>query len=177
MQPGGGVLIIAQESYIVIMLEEVFHNCWVPQKFPDKEVAMSTEVQAMSIQTIEMGVTGPDDVNRMFVTNGMIKTHFVLDANMSATTLSDTKTYAALVGPPLGGGQFRRAIAIASIKNIYSEYLSGSRVGWEIVEVEADFDDEHDRVELRVTVHLQATRATILIEDIAFQATILAKMD
>lgn len=138
---------------------------------------MSTEVQAMSIQTIEMGVSGPDDVNRMFVTNGMIKTHFVIDANMSATTLSETKTYAALVGPPLGGGQFRRAIAIASIKNIYGEYLSGSRVGWEIEEVEADFDDEHDRVELRITVHLQATRATILIEDIAFQATILAKVE
>lgn len=137
---------------------------------------MPTRKLATNVQTIEVGVTGPEDANRMFITTGMIKPNFVI-RNFTGITKGDTETYTALIDPPLGGGQFRRSIAIAAFKTTHGSFTSGSNVGWSIREVEADFDDESAKVELRVTIQLSATNAGITIEDISFQVTTLAKVE
>lgn len=131
---------------------------------------------AHDVQAIEIGVTGPGDVNRMYITTGMIKPNFVV-IESTGITKSNNETFTALVGPHFGGGQFRRAIAIASVKSTYCSLTSASRIGWSIREVEADFDDEYAQVELRITIHLHATYATINIEDISFQVTTLARVE
>lgn len=139
---------------------------------------MPVRETAQSEQTIEVGVTGPAGANRMFITTGHIRPNFSVSGTTEGVIGSKEETFTVLLNPPLGGGQFRRAIATAAVRAIYIGHRTGgSDASWELREVEADFDDESARVELRITVKLAATKATINIETISFQVTSLARVE
>ena len=131
---------------------------------------------AQNVQILEVGVTGPDGANRMFITRGTIKSNYGI-RNFTGITKGDSETYTVLINPALGGGQFRRAIATAAFNTTHGSFSPGSNVTWSIREVEADYDDESTKVELRVTIQLAATNAAMTIEDISFHVTTLAKVE
>ena len=96
------------------------------------------------------GLTGPDGANRMFITSG----HAV---DLTSTDPGPTQEFAGLIEPVLNPGQFRRAIAMASPVDIAVEQepataanpapLVSARLS--IDSVEADWDDETGKVQLR----------------------------
>jgi hypothetical protein len=88
-----------------------------------------------------------------------------------------TETWTFLVGPPLTRFQFHRAIGtvsvalqIASVQNTPREFTVN------IHSVEADWDDENQRVNMRIGIGLITTGATVTITQIRYWLAILAQM-
>ena len=81
------------------------------------------------------------------------------------------------MGPTLTRGQFYRAIAAASVasqgvskRGVPSDYTV------QINSVEADWDDESERVEVRVELFLSSSRATVNVNQLRYWVTILAQI-
>ena len=81
------------------------------------------------------------------------------------------------MGPTLTHGQFYRAIASASVasqevskRGVPSEYMV------QIKSVEADWDDESERVEVRVELFLSSNRADVNIDQLRYWVAILAQI-
>jgi hypothetical protein len=105
-------------------------------------------------QSLEVGVTGPEPANRMFIIAGARETNVAALPSSPHTK----ETVVALVGPVLTREQFVRAIATASIASstwglgsTHSAVMSAA-----VASVGADFDDESGRTELRVEIDLEA---------------------
>ena len=125
-------------------------------------------------QILEAVVAGPDGANRLFTVTGA--------ANVQILTRGDTDdpvtpTWTFLVGPALTHTQFYRAIASASVasqgvskRGVPSDYTV------QISSVEADWDDESERVEVRVEIFLSSNRATVDINQLRYWVTILAQI-
>src|SRR5207248_10993850 len=98
-------------------------------------------------QVLEAVVTGPDGANRLFTCTG------IADLQMSLTRTQEetTETWTFLVGPTLPRPQFYRASGTASV-SLQTVDIQGAPAGCtvHVVSVEADDDDECDRVESRL---------------------------
>ncbi len=133
-------------------------------------------------QTMEVVVTGPDGANRMIICTGKMLLNFsAFDNTAGGSGVTQKETFTALIEPQLAAGQFRRAIAIASLANIsYFDNDPTQRDGshWSIEEAQADFDDESGQVELRVAVMLRprGIGSSARIDEISFQVTTLAAL-
>jgi hypothetical protein len=107
------------------------------------------EVENQQSVVVE-GLTGPDGANRMFITSG----HAI---DLTSTDPGPTQEFSGFIEPVLSSGQFRRAIAIASPVDIAVEQESGTAPNppplvsarLSIDAVEADWDDESGKVQLR----------------------------
>src|SRR5438128_4615595 len=97
-------------------------------------------------QLIEAVVAGPDGANRLFTVTGAANVGILVSANQQ-----QIQTWTFLVGPTFTRGQFYRAIGAASVssQNVNIQTAPGSFVV-QINSVEADWDDESGRVEVRV---------------------------
>ena len=125
-------------------------------------------------QILEAVVAGPDGANRLFTVTGA--------ANVQILTRGDTDdpvtpTWTFLVGPALTHTQFYRAIASASVasqgvskRGVPSDYTV------QIKSVEADWDDESERVEVRVELFLSSNRADVSINQLRYWVAILAQI-
>jgi hypothetical protein len=85
------------------------------------------------------------------------------------------ETFTFLIGPTLAAGQFQRATASASFAG-YMVYVdsAGGYHGMDFVSIEADWDDESGKTEMRVEVRAQAgTGARVQPQKIGFLATVL----
>jgi hypothetical protein len=103
-------------------------------------------------------------------------------ANVQILTSGDTDdpvtpTWTFLVGPTLTHAQFYRAIASASVasqgvskRGVPSDYTV------QIKSVEADWDDESERVEVRVELFLSSNRADVNINQLRYWVAILAQI-
>jgi hypothetical protein len=109
------------------------------------EKADVLDLQSVSVE----GLVGPSGADRMYVTVGVAR----------VVASPDPVTYSALIEPRLEPGQFRRAIATAS--------LAAAGGALAISDVQADWDDESEMVELRFT-------ATGNAQAIAFQVLTFA---
>ena len=106
--------------------------------------------QIQNLQQIDVLVAGPDDANHLFIINGQFDTSLAIGSQ--GTNFGTAKdTFSVLIGPKLANRQFVRAIATASIvKTQIANIASGGFASWNIVDVDADWDDESGQVELRV---------------------------
>lgn len=128
---------------------------------------------AQNERVIEAVVSGPGEANRLFTVTGQAATPMTLDADSI-----DAQTFTFLVGPALPAGQFLSATASASFAG-HVVMVDGAPTwhGMDFLSVEADWDDESGRTEIRVEIRLQtATGARLQLGLIGFSATVLAAL-
>jgi hypothetical protein len=133
--------------------------------------AMPT-TDAIGEQVIEAVVAGPDGANRLFTVIG------AANLSIQATRQQRTiETWTFLVGPTLTRSQFHRAIGTASIASqIVSVQTPPREFTVNVHSVEADWDDENQRVKVRVEIGVMSNGATVEITQIRYWAAILAQM-
>ena len=133
--------------------------------------AMPT-TDAIGEQVIEAVVAGPDGANRLFTVIG------AANLSIQATRQQRTiETWTFLVGPTLTRLQFHRAIGTASIASqIVSVQTPPREFTVNIHSVEADWDDENQRVKMRVEIGVMSNGATVEITQIRYWVAILAQM-
>jgi hypothetical protein len=127
-------------------------------------------------QILEAVVAGPDGANRLFTVTGAANVQILASSNLDdPNPVNPTWTF--LVGPTLTRGQLCRAIATASVasqevskRGVPSDYTV------QIKSVEANWDDESERVEVRVELFLSTNRAIVNINQLRYWVTILAQI-
>jgi hypothetical protein len=124
-------------------------------------------------QVLEAAVSGPDGANRLFTCTGVANVQMSLGRKQGQIT----ETWTFFVGPTLTRAQFYRAIGTASI-SLQTMDILGAPAGFtvHIVSVEADWDDESERVEVRVEVLLRSSLTTVNIDQLRYWVTILAQI-
>ena len=124
-------------------------------------------------QVLEAVVTGPDGANRLFTCTGIAN----VQMSLTRTQEQATETWTFLVGPTLPRPQFYRAIGTASV-SLQTVDIQGAPAGFtvHVVSVEADWDDESERVEVRVEVLLSSDMIGVNINQLRYWVTILAQM-
>jgi hypothetical protein len=133
--------------------------------------AMPT-TDAIGEQVIEAVVAGPDGANRLFTIIGAA--NVCIEATREQRT---TETWTFLVGPPLSRLQFHRAIGTASVASqIVSVQTPPREFTVNVHSVEADWDDENQKVKVRVEIGVISNGATIEITQIRYWVAILAQM-
>jgi len=133
--------------------------------------AMPT-TDAIGEQVIEAVVAGPDGANRLFTVIG------AANLSIQATRQQRTiETWTFLVGPTLTRLQFHRAIGTASVASqIVSVQTPPREFTVNVHSVEADWDDENQRVKVRVEIGVMSDGATVKITQIRYWVAILAQM-
>jgi len=124
-------------------------------------------------QVLEAVVSGPDRANRLFICTGIANVQMSLGRDQEQIT----ETWTFFVGPNLTRTQFYRAIGTASVSFQTMDIL-GAPAGFtvQIVSIEADWDDESERVEVRVEVLLSSSLTSIDITQLRYWVTILAQI-
>ena len=130
------------------------------------------ETDAIGEQVIEAVVAGPDGANRLFTVTG------AADLSIQATRQQrTTETWTFFVGPTLTRLQFHRAIGTASVASqIVSVQTAPREFTVNIHSIEADWDDENQRVKVRVEIGVIANGTTVTITQIRYWVAILAQM-
>jgi hypothetical protein len=127
---------------------------------------------AIGEQVIEAVVAGPDGANRLFTVTG------AADVCIQATRQQrTTETWTFLVGPVLTRLQFHRAIATASVASqLVSAQTQPREFTVNIHSIEADWDDEAQRVNVRVEIGILSNGTTVEITQVRYWVAILAQM-
>ena len=143
---------------------------------------MAIQASIRSQQTVKVNVTAPDGTNTLYITTGLADFNLVVSLDPPGPA-SQQGTFAVLLPEPtLAAAQFRRAIATASLASLWyqaTDPAQATGLEWSLSNVEADFDDESGRIELRFDVWLSVqgsgTSGTIAGRlSVGFQATTLA---
>jgi hypothetical protein len=125
-------------------------------------------------QVLETVVAGPDGANRLYTVTGAATVGINVSANQQ-----QTQTWTFLVGPTFTRGQFYRAIATASVSS-QSAVLQTTSGNFTLAvsSVEADWDDESGRVEVRVEVYLGSSPGgpQLSVNQLRYWVTILAQI-
>ena len=134
--------------------------------------------QIQDPQQMDVVVAGPDDANHLFIIDGQFDTNLIIGSQ--GTNFATAKeTFSALIGPKLTNRQFVRAIATASIvKTQIGSIAQGGLATWNILDVDADWDDESGQVELRIEAQVSClgSNQNASINGFAFHVTILAAL-
>ena len=93
---------------------------------------------------------GPDNAKPLFIIDGQFNAGLAIGSQGTNFTTAK-ETFSALIGPKLANRQFVRAIGTASIvKTQIANIAPGGLAAWNIMDVDADWDDESGQVELRI---------------------------
>lgn len=129
-------------------------------------------------QTIQVSVNGPGDITTMFITTGLLLAPF--DLQQPTDTGMETVTFSVMLPQPvLAVGQFRRAIASASIAGLASYAAAGDTAfaghSFDVTtrSVDADYDDESGQIELRIEIFFSAHQGEVRVSKLAFQVITL----
>ena len=106
--------------------------------------------QIQNLQQLEAVVAGPDDANRLFIIDGQFDVGLQAFSQGAAAVLQK-ETFSILVGPVFTRKQFVQANGTASFTKIQ---FNTSNANWQILGVDADWDDESGQVELRIEASL-----------------------
>jgi hypothetical protein len=135
--------------------------------------------QVQNLQQLDVMVAGPDDANHLFVIDGQFDVALGIGSQGTNSAVAK-ETFSILVGPKFTNRQFVRAIATASIvKNqIVNPGAAGFGATWNIIDVDADWDDESGQVELRIEAQVicHGPDVSASINGFAFHVTILAAL-
>jgi hypothetical protein len=134
--------------------------------------------QIQSLQQLDVLVAGPDDANHRFIIDGQFDASLTI-AGQGTSFASGKETFSVLVGPKLTNRQFVRAITTASIvKQQIGNIKTGGFAAWNILDADADWDDESGQVELRIETQVDCVGANqnVTINGFAFHVTILAAL-
>ena len=133
---------------------------------------MATAVTPANVQKMEFDVTTAEGPCRVTVVTGILPAGLV--ANSGTQSLSLT----ALVDPTLNPGQFRKATATAALAATTAGNLGAttSAFSCSIDGVEANFDGQTGRTELRVDLTVEVSGGSAAIQRVAFEVTTLAKL-
>ena len=135
--------------------------------------------QIQNLQQLDVLVAGPDDANHLFIIDGQFDTSLAV-GSQGANLAVAKETFAILVGPKLTNRQFVRAIATASIvkTQITKTGSGGFAANWNVIDIDADWDDESGQVELRIEseVNCSGSNPSASINGFAFHVTILAAL-
>ena len=134
--------------------------------------------QVQNLQQMDVLVAGPDDANHLFIIDGQFDASLFIGSQ--GTNFATAKeTFSVLIGPKLANRQFVRAIGMASfVKTQIANIAPGGSATWNIVDVDADWDDESGQVELRIEaqVNCSGSNQSASINAFAFHVTILAAL-
>ena len=126
-------------------------------------------------QVIEAVVSGPHGANRLYTCTG----HALIPMGASPNQ-TKRETWTFLVGPGFPQPQFRRATATAAVAGFGVQVEDPTAYGWHNLtfwSVEADWDDESGRTEMRVEVEISAGPGIRMsFGRVAFSATVLAEL-
>jgi hypothetical protein len=134
--------------------------------------------QIQNLQQLDVIVAGPDEANHLFIIDGQFDATVAI-ASQGANIAVAKETFAALVGPKLTNRQFVRAIGTASIvKTKIANIAPGGFATWNVVDTDADWDDESGQVELRIEAEVSClgSNQSASINGFAFHVTILAAL-
>jgi len=134
--------------------------------------------QIENLQQLDVLVAGPDDANHLFIIDGQFDAGLAI-GSQGANFATAKETFSVLIGPKLANRQFVRAIGTASIvKTQIANIAPGGLAAWNIVDVDADWDDESGQVELRVEAQVNCSGSNQIasINAFAFHVTILAAL-
>lgn len=134
--------------------------------------------QVQNLQQLDVLVAGPDDANHLFTIDGQFDTSLTIGSQGTNVAVAK-ETFSVLIGPKLANRQFVRAIATASIvKTQIGNIAQGGFATWNIVDVDADWDDESGQVELRIEAQVSClgSNQSASINGFAFHVTILAAL-
>jgi len=131
--------------------------------------------QIENIQQLEAIVAGPDDADRLFIIDGQFL--YNVNAYSSGQAFVSKETFTVLVGPVFTRRQFVRANATASFtQTVLNINTLPQSTAWQMLGVDADWDDESGQVELRIEAQVNVfgsqNQASIL--GFGFHVTILA---
>jgi hypothetical protein len=121
--------------------------------------------QIQDLQQLDVVVAGPDDANHLFIIDGQFDASLAIGSQ--GTNFATAKEiFRVLIGPKLANRQFVRAIA------------PGGSATWNIVDVDADWDDESGQVELRIEAQVSClgSNQSASINGFAFHVTLLAAL-
>ena len=121
---------------------------------------------------IEAVVAGPDGANRL---------HSIVGSANVGTFVNNgqnkTETWTFLVGPVLTRRQFHRAIAHVAVvgmsQNVQTPPMNSN---FQINSVEADWDDESGRVEVRAEIFASVNGGSIGVNQLRYSVTTLAEV-
>src|SRR4026209_1677288 len=134
--------------------------------------------QVQNLQQMDVLVAGPDDANHLFIIDGQFDAGLAIGSQ--GTNFATAKeTFNVLIGPKLANRQFVRAIATASIvKTQIGNIAQGGFATWNIADVDADWDEECGRVEVRIEAQgsCLGSSQSASINGFAFHVTILAAL-
>ena len=134
--------------------------------------------QIQNLQQIEAVVAGPDDVNRLVIIDGQFD--ILLRTVSQGNPASQKEIFNDLVGPVFTRKQFTQANATASFTKTHLSTLSATAIPfsatWQILAVDADWDDESGQVELRIEAQVDCNGVgqSASIAGFTFHVTILA---
>lgn len=134
--------------------------------------------QILNLQQLDVLIAGPDDANHLFIIDGQFDATLTI-AGQGTSFASGKETFSVLLGPKLTNRQFVRAIATASIaKSQIGNIKTGGVAAWNILDADADWDDESGQVELRIEAQVDCVGANqnVTINGFAFHVTILAAL-
>lgn len=131
-----------------------------------------------SEQTVEVGTSGPGDIETMYVVTGIANCSLNVSSPGGGGWQTQQGTFQAYVGPDLTVAEFRRAIAMASLASLQGQGGDATFTGWSVTGVDADFDDDTGKVQLQfdlsATVDAGTSSASAYIGGVGFQVIILA---
>lgn len=130
--------------------------------------------------TLEADVVGPEGANRLIQCTGL----GAISPYLRTEDSNVLQTWTFLVGPHLPTPQFRRATAFATLGrlSVFQAPTATTPTGelWHessLESVEADWDDESTRTELRVEVNMSSGPGVkLILRSIRFTVTILAEL-
>ena len=137
-------------------------------------------VQLVNAQQIQLDVSGPGDVSRLYVCKGFAQGNFSISVPQGQWQ-SASDTWQFNVGPQLDSTQFRSAIATVGFAGIQEQEPGQGSVNWLLQNVIADFDDDAGSVRVSATISLQVNNwgtsgqwAFIGISSLVYDLSILA---
>jgi hypothetical protein len=136
---------------------------------------MANLVIPTNLQKLEYDVTTSAGPSRVTVVSGIMPVFLQVSGNQG----SQSGSFKALLDPQLNPGQFMKSTATASLNNLsYSANAAVTSAQWKIDEVEATFDDESGKIQLRIDATAQAggSNSNSLLQAFGFQVTTLAKI-
>ncbi|MCX6834243.1 MAG: hypothetical protein NTW07_03770 [candidate division Zixibacteria bacterium] len=130
---------------------------------------MAIEIGSFAnMQSMEVGVDGPQGANRLFIYTGTALFDF---KGVSGDWRRDTVQFH--VGRSFGPGEVIKAIGTGSLASICNEHHAVD-AGWAIDDTDADWDDEDGRIQVRASVAVRDSDGHVL--RMSYIVHVLAKL-